>query len=272
MGSRFDGGGFRDVDASDAPLAYSAHLDRALTYAPIVENRRLVRESLALTPGQVVLDVGSGNGEEVREIASVVGEGGRAVGIDLSATLVDEARSRTPAAATNIEFVVGDAQTLPFEDGTFDAVRSERTLQHVDDPALVVSEMARVTRTGGRVAVTEPDWGLLFIAASDQETSARVCERVVTGSRNPRIGRNLALLFGQSGLMAISAAARVGLWTTLAAAEERFGLAAMLEDLVAAEALEEDRAERWLASLHAQDTAGTFLAGVCSFIVSGQKP
>lgn len=74
VGSRFEAGGFRDVDASGAPLDYSAHLDRALTYAPIIENRRLVRESLALASGQVVLDVGSGNGEEVREIASVVGE------------------------------------------------------------------------------------------------------------------------------------------------------------------------------------------------------
>jgi SAM-dependent methyltransferase len=156
----------------------------------------------------------SGNGEEVREIATLVGAGGRVIGIDLSATLVDEARSRTPVEAANVEFVVGDAHALPFEDGTFDAVRAERTVQHVDDPALVVSEMARVTRAGGRVAVTEPDWGLLFIAASDQETSVHVCERVATGSRNPRIGRNLALLFGQSAASGRDSLGRPsrGLW------------------------------------------------------------
>jgi hypothetical protein len=102
--------------------------------------------------------------------------------------------------------------------------------------------------------------------------SARVCARVAAIARNPWIGRNLALLFGQSGLTAISAATRVGLWTTLAAAEERLGLGAMLRDLVSTGDVEEDRAGRWLNELESQDTAGTFLGGVCAFIVNGQKP
>lgn len=221
--------------------------------------------------GDAVLDVGSGNGEEVCEIAAIVGVLGRVVGVDLSNALVEEARRRAPSTLANIEFVVGDGHALPFEDGEFDSVRAERTLQHVDDPARVATEMVRVVRSGGRVAVWEPDWGLLFIGSTDQETSTIVAGRVAAAVRNPRIGRNLASVFRRAGLRDLSVVARIGLWETLAAAEERARLTPTVHEAVAGGQFALDRAERWLAELGDDDAAGSLVAGVCGVVVSGRK-
>lgn len=271
MSSGFDPGGFSNVDASSSPAEFSASLDRARAVSTIAENRRLVRDAVAAGPGDAVLDVGSGNGEEARAIAQLVGEDGRVVGVDLSSALVEEARRRTPKTLANIEFIVADGHALPFSDGEFDAVRTERTLQHVEDPQQVAEEMVRVTRPGGRVAAWEPDWGLLFVSSSDQATSSAVAERVAGSVRNPRIGRGLAALFGRAGLSNINVVARIGLWETLESVEERLGPTATVRKLVAEGELTESRAERWLAELREDASAGTLVAGVCGFVVSGQR-
>lgn len=270
--SEFDPGGFSNVDASRSPADYSANLDRARTVATIMENRLLVREALALSPGDAVLDIGSGNGEEAQAIAQAVGPGGRVMGADLSSALVEEARRRTPAALDNVEFIVADAHDLPFAAGEFDAVRAERVLQHVDDPTQVAREMVRVVRTGGRVAAWEPDWDLTFISSSDQETSTAVLKHAVGAVRNPRLGRNLAALLGQAGLSNVRIVPRIGLWETLDALEERIGPTAAVAELVSDGQVTEERAERWLAELREDALKGRLSAGVCGFVVSREKP
>lgn len=271
MAPEFDPGGFSNVDASGSPATYSANLDRARAISAIVENRRLVREALALGPGDLVLDVGSGNGEEAQAIAEVVGAGGRVVGADLSSGLVEEARRRLPETVSNVEFVVADAHALPFQDGEFDAVRAERVLQHVEDPARVANEMVRVARRGGRVAGWEPDWGLAFVSSSDPETAALVAARVAGATRNPFVGRNLAALLGRAGLANITVVARIGLWETLAEVEERLSPTKTVQALVADGTLTQARADSWLGELKDDAEAGRLVAGVCGFVVSGEK-
>lgn len=271
MAREFDPGGFANVDASGSPAAYSANLDRAQAIGAIIENRRLVREALALVAGDVVLDVGSGNGEEAQAIAELVGPGGQVVGVDLSSALVEEARRRLPETLANVEFAVADARALPFSDGEFDAVRAERVLQHVEAPAQVAREMVRVTRPGGRVAAWEPDWGLTFVSSSDLETSARVCERVAGATRNPLVGRNLATLFEQAGLRDVTVVPRIGLWETLETVEERLCPTKTIRALVADGTLTDERATRWLGELREDAVAGRLVAGVCGFVVGGRK-
>ena len=74
--------------------------------------------------------------------------------------LIAEAR-RTPAARERgATFVVADATALPFADGRFDACRADRTIQHIPDADVAVAEMARVTRPGGTVVISEMLTGL----------------------------------------------------------------------------------------------------------------
>jgi SAM-dependent methyltransferase len=96
-----------------------------------------------------VLDVGSGTGALAFAFAPHVGE---VVGVDTDGAYVGAARERAPA---NARFVEGDATTLPFGYAEFDIAATQRLLHHVRRPELVVSELARVTRPGGRVFVID---------------------------------------------------------------------------------------------------------------------
>lgn len=107
------------------------------------------------------LDVGTGAGALAVALAPLVRE---VVGIDRSPELLALAREHE---APNIAFVEADAEGLPFEDASFDLACTLRTLHHVARPELVLAELARVTRRGGRLLVVDqiaPDDPLVGLA------------------------------------------------------------------------------------------------------------
>jgi ubiquinone/menaquinone biosynthesis C-methylase UbiE len=95
------------------------------------------------------LDVGTGAGALAFALAPLVRE---VVGLDPVPELLGLARER---ALPNTEFVEGDGTDLPFADRTFDLAGTHRTLHHVEQPELVIAELARVTRPGGHVLVVD---------------------------------------------------------------------------------------------------------------------
>ena len=109
-----------------------------------------VRKLLAPLAGdERALDVGCGTGALAYVLAPLVGE---VVGVDASEDYLDAAREGAPEGCT---FVTGDAEALPFPYGDFDLVGCLRVLHHVQRPELVVSEIARVTRPGGRILLAD---------------------------------------------------------------------------------------------------------------------
>ncbi|GAB2562854.1 class I SAM-dependent methyltransferase [Nocardia heshunensis] len=115
------------------------------------EKQRAV-DSLAITEGALVLDVGCGPGLFTRAFGDAVGAAGLAVGLDASQSMLAEA-ARTNAVGS-VGFVRGDAGRLPFADKTFDAVACFFALHFFPDAEGALAEIARVTVPGGRIAVT----------------------------------------------------------------------------------------------------------------------
>jgi SAM-dependent methyltransferase len=95
-----------------------------------------------------LLDVGCGSGWSSYFFASL---GYNTVGVDLN-----PASFEVPELP-NLRLQNGDAQQLPFDDGTFDVVASYQTLEHVPDPQVGLEEMLRVVRPGGLVCVVGPN-------------------------------------------------------------------------------------------------------------------
>jgi ubiquinone/menaquinone biosynthesis C-methylase UbiE len=108
-----------------------------------------VREFVRPNGDERALDVGTGAGALALAFAPLVRE---VVGLDPVPELLELARQRT---RRNMEFVEGDGAALPFPDASFDLAGTHRTLHHVARPDLVVAELARVTRPGGRVLVVD---------------------------------------------------------------------------------------------------------------------
>jgi ubiquinone/menaquinone biosynthesis C-methylase UbiE len=117
-----------------------------------------------------VLDVACGTGAVSRAAARRAGESGSVTGVDLGEPTLEIARShaREPRAAS-IAYVQSDAGSLPLADGAFDVALCQQGLQFFPDRAKALTEMRRVLKTGGRVAVaTWKDIGHSpFIAVAD---------------------------------------------------------------------------------------------------------
>jgi len=112
--------------------------------------RDRVQQLLApFTGTERAFDSGCGAGALAFALAPFVGS---VVGVDLSANLIYAGKELAPA---NCELMVGDATALPFEYGSFDIVGCMRVLHHARRPELVVSELARVTRPGGRILLID---------------------------------------------------------------------------------------------------------------------
>lgn len=106
-------------------------------------------EALELGEDDRLLDVGCGTGAAVRAGAKLVE---RAVGVDLSPNMLLEARKRA-TGLPGVDFVEGDSEDLPFNDGEFTAVLCTTSLHHYPRPEAAAHEFARVLAPGGRVVI-----------------------------------------------------------------------------------------------------------------------
>jgi SAM-dependent methyltransferase len=131
-------------------------------------------DEVKVRDGDRVLDVGTGPGPVA---AAAAERGADVVGIDFSEAMVTEARRRYP----ELEFQKAAAESLPFEDGQFDAVVGNFVLHHVARPEQVLREAFRVLRSGGRVGFTVwadlpklEAFGLFFAAVEEHAGSAEL--------------------------------------------------------------------------------------------------
>ncbi len=261
---------FTDADRAPNPSKLVSYLDRATSLGPIQRLKRATYELLSAAPGQVVLDVGCGVGDDVRALAAIVGPTGQVLGLDLSQTLIAEAHARSKEKGLQTHFARGDSCHLPFPDDSFDAVRSERMLQHLREPQRAVNEMARVVKPGGRVVAFDPDWDLMAIDSSDLTLTRKIVhfrtDLIATGS----VGRQLPRLFADAGLVDVTAVPMASVLTSLAAAST-LELEAAAENANRAGVISANEASSWIAEMRERDAAGRFFCGICGYVVSGRK-
>ena len=130
-------------------------------------------DTAALQPGERVLDVGCGHGTTTLHAAQRVKPAGAALGVDITAPLLEHARQRASTAGiSNVEFVIADAQVYPFPEASFDVVISRFGVMFFDDPEAAFSNLGRAVRPGGRLVVVCPhdplqsEWVAVAFAAA----------------------------------------------------------------------------------------------------------
>jgi len=113
--------------------------------------RRRAARRTGLRPGQTALDLCTGTGKLAHELVPLVRPGGRVIGIDFSASMLELARNLEP----DVEFRIGDVSRLAEADASIDAVTIGFGLRNLVDRESSVREMHRVLRPGGRLVILE---------------------------------------------------------------------------------------------------------------------
>jgi ubiquinone/menaquinone biosynthesis C-methylase UbiE len=144
MGGTDDRRAFKDFEA--AGWSANAAGYGALTGRITARVAGPLLDAAGVAEGARVLDIGCGRGDLC---AAAAERGARPVGIDLAAGMVRAAQASHPG----VEFVRADAEALPFDDGSFDAVLAAFVVNHLPAPERGATEFRRVVARGGRVAV-----------------------------------------------------------------------------------------------------------------------
>lgn len=235
--------------------------------------RQLMVDLLDIQPGSAILDIGSGTGDDTRNLARLAGPGGKVIGIDTSAVMVAEAQHRAKNDRVQVTFQIGDVQDLAFPDATFDRVWSERTFIWLHDPYRAFQEVLRVTRPGGRIVISTYDMKTPIFGGFEPALNQRLERWTGAGIPSPRIGRELASLLRAAGLedivvrphlVEMEAPTSSGFVGWIVRHRTNFALDAG--------AFTEAEAARYLQSFEEAIEAGVFFNVLIAFIVAGTKP
>jgi SAM-dependent methyltransferase len=226
--------------------------------------------SLAIARGQVILDVACGTGSDLIQLATEH-QDTTFVGVDRSESFLKIAKARA-LLRPNVGFVFGDAQRLPFADCAIDAARIDRSLQHIGAPDIALKEMARVTRSGGRIVACEPDWGTFLLFNGAVADSMKVAELFQTSIRRPFIGRELAFLLKECGIADVRIHLHAFVTNRLEEADIIFDLRTVKEQCVEANVLTREAADDWWAQSRKASQDGAFFAALNIVEASGVVP
>ena len=268
--SGFKAGRFSDLDATGESSEYVTYLEQ--TGARLRELSRARYGLLNLSPGDQVIDVGCGLGDDARELAALVAPQGKVTAIDSSADMIAQARRRSDRLESAVEFAIGDAHQLDFADASFAACWSERVLEHLADPARAIAQMVRITKPGGRLVAFEPDHATLVIDAADRATTRAMVLALADDIRSSWIGRSLFSLFKTNGLDDVRIIPTPIMSHSLSDTNALLRLDATAKAAVERGLIGEQEALQWFADLKQRHSSGRFFGCLLCFAAVGRKP
>jgi ubiquinone/menaquinone biosynthesis C-methylase UbiE len=245
--------------------------DRAYLTPDITRQRMRTLGALQLEAGECVLDVGCGTGLLADDMATLVGAGGRVVGVDTSKDMLTLAEQRC-ADLPQVNLKRANAESLPEEDESFDAVVCVQVLLYLPDVPTALSEMHRVLRPGGRIAIVETDWRGTVLNSLDESLTRQMLAAWDDAVPSPNLPVRLRPLMKAQGFSAVSVDAFPIVNTSRTPGDfstnmlEQFAHYAQEQGSVRAE-----EAKAWLVDLRAKGEDGSYFFCVNRFIFTAVK-
>jgi arsenite methyltransferase len=237
-----------------------------------VRRRGLVRQALAASAGERILDVGCGPGFYCLELLNEVGPEGSVTGLDSSPAMLALAARRCEGHE-NVTFEQADATSLPVEDASFDAALCVQVLEYVPDATAALAELHRAVRPGGRVVIWDVDWATVSWHSSDPARMERVLTAWDERPAHPSLPPTLASRLRSVGFDEVRVDGHV--FATAELDPETYGTAIIswIESFVPGRnGVTEDEAKAWAAEQRELGERGEFFFSCTQFCFSATRP
>jgi ubiquinone/menaquinone biosynthesis C-methylase UbiE len=261
---------FRNIDRSAASTEAVRFLDTVNTLQQVQEMQRLTHRLVGACEGARILDVGCGVGDVTRELGSLVGRSGQVMGIDLSESMVAEARRRTVGTGLPIEYRQGDVHRLDVPSNSFDGCRASRVFIYLDDPRQALSEMLRLTRPGGSVVLFEVELDSWVLDGPDPAVVRKLVHFWADQLKNPWVCRRLPGVFRSLGVRDLSIHPVVGTWVF--SMLETFGIHSVMEKAIQQGVATRAEVDEWIHFMKEGDRTGSFYGTMSGMVLRGIKP
>ena len=259
--------GFQHVDQSQT--------DFLIKFLEDVHRCETVREGfvkqlvwLNIQPGQHVLDVGCGIGDQAFAMANLAGKTGSVTGTDISTAMITMAQHRHAMTDLPLQFFVAPAAQQPFADASFDIIRTERVLMYLKNIDDVFAEYKRLLKPGGKLLVFDVDWDALVLPHPNKQLTRRIVEFISDGFPSGRIGAELFSHFKDSGFKEIQIRPH-GYMHNLELTQRIIG--GIISTSVNHNIFTNDEINCWWAELDKADAGGKFFSCFQGFIVMGVR-
>jgi ubiquinone/menaquinone biosynthesis C-methylase UbiE len=245
--------------------------DRAYLTPDVTRQRMRTLEALHLEAGESVLDVGCGSGLLAYDMATLVGTDGRVVGVDVSEDMLMLAERRC-ADLPQVDLKQSEAENLSAGDASFDAVTCVQVLLYLSDVPTALSEMRRVLKTGGRIAIIETDWRGMVLNSFDDPLTRKMIAAWDDAVSSPNLPVRLGPLMKSQGFSAVSVDAFPILNTSCTPGNfssdmlEQFARYAREQGTVSA-----GDSEAWLDDLQQKGADGSYFFCVNRFVFTAVK-
>lgn len=141
----------------------------------LLENMKQDSYGPLLSRSGKIADIGCGVGADVSNMAKLGAKDCAFVGVDADQGMIDQA-NLNKGDCSNVQFLVGNADTLPFAEAELSGLRAERLVQHLANPPRVFGEFYRVLKDGSPVVIVETDWNSVSFYNGDLQTVQRLRE------------------------------------------------------------------------------------------------
>jgi ubiquinone/menaquinone biosynthesis C-methylase UbiE len=188
--------------------------------------------------------------------------------------MIAEAEQRAEKAGVNtwVRHKCVDAMSLPFETNYFDSCRSERLFQHLPNPAQALSEMTRVTKSGGWVVVLDTDWGSLSTDTDETDIERRLARFLAESSlHNGYSGRKLFRLVKQQNLSDISLEVFPVAFPNYALARQATQAERIEQEALKAGVITSGELHRWQTGFEQADSENIYFSSVNIMMLAGRK-
>lgn len=252
--------------------AWGQRLVQIYSTPDVVKQRKIVLSALNLQPHERVLDIGSGPGLLVEDIAAVVGPNGSICGVDVSGAMVALSQKRC-SHLPHVEIQEGDATSLPYNNEEFDAAVSTQVYEYIEDVQACLQELYRVLKPGGRALVLCTDWDTLIWNTNDQQRMRRILKTFEAHCADPRLPRTIAPKLREAGFNLT----QYDVYTMLNPKYDENTYSHGVIDFIASyvsgkDGITAEETAAWANELREKGQAGTYFCSISRYIFLMVKP